>query len=85
MIRELQTIAYLSAIANVLCLIGLIGTYQYLFFHLKNPNDFPPFAPAREFPLFFGIAVFAYEGIGIVSSWIFFFSLLSLKFFLFNY
>ena len=68
MIRELQTIAYLSAIANFLCFIGLIGTYQYLFFHLKNPNDFPPFAPPKEFPLFFGIAIFAYEGIGIVCN-----------------
>jgi len=66
MIRELQTISYLSTIANVLCLIGLIGTYQYLFFHLKNPNDFPPLGRPKEFPLFFGIAVFAYEGIGIV-------------------
>ncbi|XP_065056336.1 proton-coupled amino acid transporter 1-like [Rhopilema esculentum] len=66
LIRELQTISYLSTIANVLCLFGLVGTYQYLFFHLKNPNDFPALAPPREFPLFFGIAVFAYEGIGIV-------------------
>lgn len=66
MIKELQTISYLSAIANVLCLIGLIGTYQFLFFHLKNPNDFPALGPPKEYPLFFGIAIFAYEGIGIV-------------------
>eukprot|EP00794_Sanderia_malayensis_P020155 gene20155-22129_t len=66
MIRELQTISYLSAAANVLSMIGLLGTYQYLFFHLKNPNDFPSHGTAKDFPLFFGIAIFAYEGIGIV-------------------
>ncbi len=67
MIRELQTISYLSAAANVLCLIGLLGTYQYLLFHLKNPNYFSAYGTAKDFPLFFGIAIFSYEGIGIVS------------------
>lgn len=65
-IRKLSVIAYLSAIANVLSALGLLGTYQYLFFHLNNPGEFPAYAPAREFPLFFGTALFAFEGIGMV-------------------
>jgi len=65
-IRKLSVISYLSAVANVLCFLGLLGTYQYLFFHLTNPGEFPAYAPAREFPLFFGTALFAFEGIGMV-------------------
>jgi len=65
-IRKLSVIAYMSAFANVLSAIGLVGTYQYLFFHLNNPGQYPPTAPIREFPLFFGTALFAFEGIGMV-------------------
>jgi len=65
-IRKLSVIAYMSAFANVLSAIGLIGSYQYLFFHLNNPGEYPATAPMREFPLFFGTALFAFEGIGMV-------------------
>ena len=66
-IQKLKFIAYISAAANVLSFVGILGTYQYLFFHLENPANFPATAPLREFPLFFGTALFAFEGIGIVS------------------
>lgn len=65
-IRKLSTIAYMSAVANVLSFFGLVGTYQYLFFHLNNPSNFAPNGRVREFPLFFGTALFAFEGIGMV-------------------
>ena len=71
MVRELKTLSYFSAAANILCFAGLFGTYQYLFFHLSDPNELPAIGPPKEFPLFFGIAIFAYEGIGIVSTIIF--------------
>ena len=66
-IKKLSIIAYLSAIANLLCFFGLFGTYQYLIFNLHNPGNYPAYAPIKEFPLFFGVALFAFEGIGVVS------------------
>jgi len=65
-IQKLKFIAYISTAANLLSFFGLMGTYQYLFFHLENPASFPASAPLKEFPLFFGTALFAFEGIGIV-------------------
>jgi len=65
-IKRLTIISYISACANILCFIGLIGTYQYLFTNLGNPGDYPPYGPLKEFPLFFGTALFAFEGIGVV-------------------
>jgi len=66
-IQKLKFIAYISTAANLLCCFGLTGTYQYLFFNLQDPGKFPASAPLREFPLFFGTALFAFEGIGVVS------------------
>lgn len=66
-IKRLTIISYLSAVANVLCFVGLVGTYQFLFFNIGNPGDYPAFGPLKELPLFFGTALFAFEGIGIVS------------------
>ncbi|XP_002154489.2 proton-coupled amino acid transporter 1 isoform X1 [Hydra vulgaris] len=65
-IRKLNFIAYLSTFANVLCFFGLVGTFQYLLFNLQNPAIYPASKPIREFPLFFGTALFAFEGIGVV-------------------
>ena len=66
-IKRLSIISDLSAVANVLCFVGLVGTYQFLFFNIGNPGDYPAFGPLKELPLFFGTALFAFEGIGIVS------------------
>lgn len=65
-IQKLKFIAYISTAANLLSFFGLFGTYQYLFFNLQNPGKFQASAPMKEFPLFFGTALFAFEGIGVV-------------------
>ena len=65
-IRSLEKLAYLSMIANVLCVVGLIITYQYLARHLHSPSEFKPFAGWSKLPLFFGTAIFSFEGIGVV-------------------
>ena len=67
-IKSLEKLAYLSMIANVLCFIGLVITLQYLARCLQNPKSFHLFAGVSKLPLFFGTAIFSFEGIGVVSS-----------------
>ena len=68
LIKSLEKLAYLSMIANVLCFVGLIITLQYLARCLQDPRKFKLFAGVSKLPLFFGTAIFSFEGIGVVSS-----------------
>jgi proton-coupled amino acid transporter len=65
-IRNLKWLSPFSAIANVLMAIGLIITLQYCFRDLPSITDRPAVASFKTLPLYFGIAVFAFEGIGVV-------------------
>ena len=40
--------------------------FYYLFSNISNPSNLPAFAGIDTFPLFFGVAIYAYEGIGLV-------------------
>lgn len=66
-IRSLERLAYLSLLANFLCFLGLVITFQYLARCLQSPKKFPAFAGLSKLPLFFGTAIFSFEGIGVVS------------------
>eukprot|EP00112_Aurelia_sp_Birch-Aquarium-sp1_P024378 Seg769.1 transcript_id=Seg769.1/GoldUCD/mRNA.D3Y31 product="Proton-coupled amino acid transporter 1" protein_id=Seg769.1/GoldUCD/D3Y31 len=65
-IRSLERLAYLSLLANFLCFLGLVITFQYLARCLQSPKKFPAFAGLSKLPLFFGTAIFSFEGIGVV-------------------
>ena len=65
-IHNLNHLAPLSAIANVCVLFGVVATFVYLGKHLQDPDNLPAFAGWSTLPLFFGTAVFAFEGIGVV-------------------
>lgn len=67
-IRSLEKLAYLSIAANILCVGGLITVYQYLVRNLRDPTTLPSFAGAQNLPMFFAMALFSFEGIGVVSS-----------------
>ena len=71
-IRSLERLAYLSLLANFLCLLGLVITFQYLARCLQSPKNFPMFAGLSKLPLFFGTAIFSFEGIGVVSLFVLF-------------
>lgn len=66
MIRTVKSLGYLSMTANFLQLSGLIYVFINLF------QDLPPTLSAKAvgnlagIPLFFGTAIYAFEGIGIV-------------------
>lgn len=70
MIRNLKFLAPLSMVANVCIVMGVVITFYY------TTQDIPPLssrlyvAPLSKIPLFFGTAIFALEGIGVVSEYL---------------
>ncbi|XP_053623995.1 proton-coupled amino acid transporter-like protein CG1139 isoform X1 [Plodia interpunctella] len=66
MIRNLKYLAPFSMIANLLVGTGMGITFYYLFQDLKSVSDVKTFAGFERLPTFFGTAIFALEGIGVV-------------------
>ena len=67
-VRSLEKLAYLSVLANVCCVYGLVSIFYYIGRYAKNPSTYPYFAGWSNFPRFLGMAIFSFEGIGVVSS-----------------
>lgn len=65
-IRQLKMLAPFSMLANVLTVIGLVITLFYCFSDLPSVYDRPAVASFSTLPLYFGIAIFTFEGIGVV-------------------
>jgi len=68
MIKSLKALAPFSAFANLLNCVGLLIIIYKLFEGF--PYDYPArpaSGPLASLPLFFGQAIFAFEGIGLVS------------------
>lgn len=66
LIRNLKWLAPFSMIANFLIATGMGITFYYIFIDLPDMSSRPNFAPITELPMFFGTAIFALEGIGVV-------------------
>ncbi|KAF5299700.1 hypothetical protein FQA39_LY11495 [Lamprigera yunnana] len=64
LVRSLKYLAPLSVVANLLMLVGIVITMTYL---CKKPfAKVDSFSSFSQLPLFFGTALFAFEGIGLV-------------------
>ncbi|PZC81872.1 proton-coupled amino acid transporter-like protein CG1139 isoform X2 [Helicoverpa armigera] len=66
LIRNLKYLAPFSMIANLLVGTGMGITFYYLFQEVPSLSERLPFTSVDRLPTFFGTAIFALEGIGVV-------------------
>ncbi|XP_029020858.1 proton-coupled amino acid transporter 1 isoform X2 [Betta splendens] len=65
-VRNLRYLAPLSLVANVVMSASLVLIYFFSLTHITYPINLPKVGRAKDYPLFFGTAIFAFEGIGVV-------------------
>ncbi|CAG0895414.1 unnamed protein product [Cyprideis torosa] len=65
-IRNLKLLAPVSMVANLLMALSLIFIFRYLLEDIPDPSDRKLFASWKQLPLYFGTAIYAFEGIGLV-------------------
>lgn len=63
---NLKYLAPLSLVANIMMTASLILIYFYSITNITDPSNLPKVGRAKDYPLFFGTAIFAFEGIGVV-------------------
>lgn len=66
LVRNLKFLAPLSTLANIFMCVGIIITLYFAVQELPSLNERRFVATLPQFPLFFGTALFAFEGIGLV-------------------
>lgn len=66
LIRNLKYLAPFSMLANLLVGSSVAICFYYMFQDLPSVDARPKFSTWEELPLFFGTAIFALEGIGVV-------------------
>ncbi|XP_054274645.1 proton-coupled amino acid transporter-like protein pathetic isoform X2 [Macrosteles quadrilineatus] len=66
LIRNLKYLAPFSMVANILIGTGMGITFYYIFQDLPPVTSQPKFSSMAQLPIFFGTAIFALEGIGVV-------------------
>ncbi|XP_024084904.1 proton-coupled amino acid transporter 1 isoform X2 [Cimex lectularius] len=65
-VKNLKYLTPISLFAFILTITGLGMTFSYLLTDLPRTSTVKMFAPIAQWPLFFGTAIYAFEGIGVV-------------------
>ncbi|XP_015928320.1 proton-coupled amino acid transporter 1 isoform X3 [Parasteatoda tepidariorum] len=65
-IRSLKNLSPASGVANILQIAGLVMVFYFLLQGSHSGNLYPYTAPLKKLPLYFGTAMYAFEGIGVV-------------------
>jgi len=65
-IRDLRTLVPFSIVANILCLVALVIMFQYIVRNIHDVDRLPAFKGWMNLPVFFAMAVYAFEGIAVV-------------------
>ena len=68
MVKSLKALAPCSTFANFINSTGLVIVLISLFQKLPSVSTRPAFAGVANLPLFFGQAIYAFEGIGLVRG-----------------
>ncbi|ELU12760.1 hypothetical protein CAPTEDRAFT_170430 [Capitella teleta] len=66
LVRQLKYLAMFSLAANFLTFFGLVVILQCCFRNLQPVTSLPVFNTANGLALYFGTAIYAFEGIGVV-------------------
>ncbi|XP_063784400.1 proton-coupled amino acid transporter 1-like isoform X2 [Pseudophryne corroboree] len=65
-IRNLRYLSIFSLVANLAMMASVVMIYQYIGRDIPDPSHLSYAASWRTYPLFFGTAIFAFEGIGVI-------------------
>lgn len=68
MVKNLKYLTPVSLIAAIMTAWGLVITFYYILQDLPHTSTVTAFASWHQLPLYFGTAIYAFEGIGMVSS-----------------
>jgi hypothetical protein len=66
-VKSLKYLTPASLFASILTCSGLIITFFYMLQDLPNTSTVKAFSTWSQLPLYFGTAIYAFEGIGVVS------------------
>ncbi|XP_049867849.1 proton-coupled amino acid transporter-like protein pathetic isoform X1 [Pectinophora gossypiella] len=66
MLKNLKYLTPVSLIAAIMTAWGLVITFYYILQDLPRTSTVKSFASWRQLPLYFGTAIYAFEGIGVV-------------------
>lgn len=67
MVKNLKYLTPVSLIAAVMTGWGLLVTFYYITQDLPHTSSVKAVASWHQLPLYFGTAIYAFEGIGVVS------------------
>ncbi|KAM4674999.1 proton-coupled amino acid transporter 1-like [Discoglossus pictus] len=65
-ITNLRYLSIFSLLANIAMLGSVVMIYQYIGRDIPDPKHLDYASSWRSYPLFFGTAIFAFEGIGVI-------------------